>query len=504
MTYKKFDIIQIVIMIVLGIGILIGLFFMYQNMTSVRYANAIARAEKYESDGDYEKAISYYEKAIKINSSSLIAYQELANCYVSLDDTENVEEVLYVGWQNTGDETLLNNYVSLKLNDVIADMDNSTNSFSAIDEVLDILMVDNDNEEALQLLGTLRSYVLKSKNSDGANISFYTDDSSKSVYDDYADVIDKMLDIYNQNASDEMLELIEDYVNLGNSSMLVDTSDLSNYSELLTNVYNVTLDESTLSLSLALSDASDKYEVFADTFDELEDKNYESLQSLMTSKELFTLIDELESGVDEYIELQSQMTFSPEAICLTNEDDAWTYHFLAFDENEDTNGVITLEIDTSYANLIAEQKENMESAAVSDSSSDISNDTKETTDDSIIKGEIKEKANASSLEDASKALNAEDKDSSDESSTDKSGTGSSAEGTSDDEDDEIMENDRTIKLYYELPENYDNYYPHKTFYITCDYSKNLSTFTLELIVKYQDGSSDRSIVYNWGSDEEEE
>ena len=54
---KAFDIIQIFLIIVLGIGLAYGSYLLYANMSSVRLAREMALAENAEKKKDYNKAI---------------------------------------------------------------------------------------------------------------------------------------------------------------------------------------------------------------------------------------------------------------------------------------------------------------------------------------------------------------------------------------------------------------------------------------------------------------
>ena len=506
--WKAFDIGQIVLIFVLLFVCLFGTYKLYQNMTAVRFTRALALAQSAQNNGDYADAIKYYEQAIGVDSKSLIAYEELANCYATLNDTENVMNVLYNGWLNTSDQSMLDNYISLKLNSVIATIQTSGGSFEAVEDVLDVLKIDGSNEDALQLLSTLYSYCMIDKNSSGDSVLFWSMDEDEATFDQYIEAVSSMLDIYEMYPSDELEMLIARYIIPEGNVVWINTKNCSDYALLVKDARTLLGESSSLNSFIACLEDADKVSgVFDSIWPLIESGDVEPFRDFMISDDVISLKEYLISGEDQYLELEMENAFCQEGIVMTLEDNLWTYHFPDFSENPATKGVITLQLTYDEVQTAEEAKAEIaelesEESAIEDASEDVSEDAVEDDSDDDFENASKdasENASNGASEDASKdALEDASKDASEDAYIDNSEDETDLEENA--EDEEVIRSGK-ISMNYEPSVSGGTYFPHVTYYLTCEYEGDIVNYTYQEVITSEDGTKTRTTINNWGDED---
>ncbi|WP_027215290.1 OCRE domain-containing protein [Butyrivibrio fibrisolvens] len=506
--WKAFDIGQIVLIFVLLFVCLFGTYKLYQNMTAVRFTRALALAQSAQNNGDYADAIKYYEQAIGVDSKSLIAYEELANCYATLNDTENVMNVLYNGWLNTSDQSMLDNYISLKLNSVIATIQTSGGSFEAVEDVLDVLKIDGSNEDALQLLGTLYSYCMIDKNSSGDSVLFWSMDEDEATFDQYIEAVSSMLDIYEIYPSDELEMLIARYIIPEGNVVWINTRNCSDYALLVKDARTLLGESSSLNSFIACLEDADKVSgVFDSIWPLIESGDVEPFRDFMISDDVISLKEYLISGEDQYLELEMENAFCQEGIVMTLEDNLWTYHFPDFSENPATKGVITLQLTYDEVQAaeeakaeIAEQAElESEESAIEDASEDVSEDAVEDDSDDDFENASKDSSENASNGASENASNGASKDASEDASKDNSEDETDLEENTE-EDEEVIRSGK-ISMNYEPSVSGGTYFPHVTYYLTCEYDGELVNYTYQEVITSEDGTKTRTTISNWGDED---
>ena len=513
--WKAFDIGQIVLIFVLLFVCLFGTYKLYQNMTAVRFTRALALAQSAQNNGDYADAIKYYEQAIGVDSKSLIAYEELANCYATLNDTENVMNVLYNGWLNTSDQSMLDNYISLKLNSVIATIQTSGGSFEAVEDVLDVLKIDGSNEDALQLLSTLYSYCMIDKNSSGDSVLFWSMDEDEATFDQYIEAVSSMLDIYEIYPSDELEMLIARYIIPEGNVVWINTKNCSDYALLVKDARTLLGESSSLNSFIACLEDADKVSgVFDSIWPLIESGDVEPFRDFMISDDVISLKEYLISGEDQYLELEMENAFCQEGIVMTLEDNLWTYHFPDFSENPATKGVITLQLTYDEVQTAEEAKAEIaelesEESAIEDASEAVSEDASEAVSEDAVEDDsdddfenaskdASENASNGASEDASKdALEDASKDASEDAYIDNSEDETDLEENA--EDEEVIRSGK-ISMNYEPSVSGGTYFPHVTYYLTCEYEGELTNYTYQEVITSEDGSKTRTTINNWGDE----
>lgn len=91
------------VLFVIVVSIMIILIYVEKNKSveSGNFATFYSKAEEYMSNGDYENAILYFDKAIKINPKDAMSYVNLASIYIDRNDYENVKSILFNAIENT-------------------------------------------------------------------------------------------------------------------------------------------------------------------------------------------------------------------------------------------------------------------------------------------------------------------------------------------------------------------------------------------------------------------
>ncbi len=490
--WTAFDIGQIVVIVLLLFVCLFGTYKLYQNLTAVRFTKALALAQNYQSNGDYASAIKYYQQAISIDSKSAVAYEELANCYATLGDTEHVMNVLYSGWQNIGDQTMLDNYISLKLNSVIASIQTSGGSFEAVKNVLDVLKIDGTNENALQLLGTLYSYCMIDKNSSGDSVLFWESEEENTIFSQYLEAVSTMLDIYEVSPSDELEMLIARYIMPEGNVVWIGLNNCSDYALLVQDASDLLGESSSLSsYEGCLEEAANVSGVFTKLWTKVSEDDVDAFRDFMISDKLLAFKDALVAGEYPYLELEMENTFCQEGVILTLEDNSWTYHFPDFSENLSTKGVITLQLTydevQAAEQAIEEAKENGTLENTEETVESQEDATVDSSDESSENSSEESSQDEANLDDASKDTETDDAaDTSD----------SAAEASTEEE----IKSGKVI-MNYEPAVHGTSYFPHTTYYFVCEYEGDVVTYKYQQVITLEDGTKTRTTIDNWGDEE---
>ncbi len=154
-TVKKKSKVNIKKTAIIGIATVVTIiagYNVYNHLPIVKVNKAIAAGNKYSASSDYEAAIDSYNTAIEIDDGAVEAYNNMAGAYLSIDDYESAKKVLYDGWQNTENKDLLNNYLTVIMNDAVTAINKGEGNIDTILSVIPVLEADNTNAEAISLL----------------------------------------------------------------------------------------------------------------------------------------------------------------------------------------------------------------------------------------------------------------------------------------------------------------------------------------------------------------
>ena len=335
MNYKKFAAIAIATVVAVGAG-----YVVYNHLPFVKVNKAIAAGNRYSEKEDYDAAISSYSEAIEIDSGSVAAYNNMASAYLSIDDSESAKKVLYDGWQNTENETLLSNYLTVIMNDAVNTMNRGEGNIDTVLGVIDVLEQDGSNADAMEILNAAYDRCFSCYASDANALFRSSDDSS---FTKYSELLSRMLNVYAGNPSEELKALIQKYSVPAADSFTMNTEDIASYDSLLENVDStVGLTEEASSVKACLVNASGVQEIFSDIFTQLDVGNVDELRGFVVSEQYIALRDVFLNGLETPQENTTYVAISREAIILNRNDGKFSYRFLDFEENPQSKGVITL------------------------------------------------------------------------------------------------------------------------------------------------------------------
>ena len=126
-----------IFLVLLVVGILAGgAAVVWYQMPEVKVERRLNAADEYKEAQAYDEAIASCEEALKIDSMSVEAYRSMAGIYLTKEDREAAEQVLYQGWETTQDESLLQEYCVYLLNDAVADINAEQCAYSTWDKVM--------------------------------------------------------------------------------------------------------------------------------------------------------------------------------------------------------------------------------------------------------------------------------------------------------------------------------------------------------------------------------
>ena len=169
-------------MVVVGAAIVFCLFLLYQSLPGVRVKRAVLKGNQYTAAKDYENAVASYQSAISMDSQAVTAYQNMATAYIALGDTKSAKSTLYSGWENTKDEALLSNYLTVSLNETIQEINSGAATLDTVSDVVSVLELDPDNTDALSVLKSAYTAVMNRSNDDGINVIFWDTQEDSSAY----------------------------------------------------------------------------------------------------------------------------------------------------------------------------------------------------------------------------------------------------------------------------------------------------------------------------------
>lgn len=333
---------------VLAIGIatvvtVIAGYTIYNHLPFVKVNKAIAAGNKYSESSDYEAAIDSYNSALEIDNGAVEAYNNMAGAYLSIDDYESAKKVLYDGWQNTDNEDLLSNYLTVILNDAVTDINKGEGSIDTVLSIIPVLESDSTNAEAISILDAAYTRCFMEESSSPDMFFRGMEKGSLCSYDKYAEIINRLLVVYENAPSGELSSLIKKYSIPSTDSFTINLEEAGKYDELLGRVLAVLgEDEQISSMKSCFTSAFKVQDLFAGIFDQLDVGNVDDLRDFIVSDEYVSYRNIFLNDEQTCQENTTYIPISREAMILNRRDGKWTYRFLDFEENPETSGVITV------------------------------------------------------------------------------------------------------------------------------------------------------------------
>jgi len=111
----------------------------YRLLPGVQVARQLKEANAYIETEAYDDAIASCQEALKIDSSSVQAYRSMAGAYLTKEDTMAAEQILYQGWETTQDESLLQYYCTVLLNEAVDDINSQNCTLDTLGKCVSVL-----------------------------------------------------------------------------------------------------------------------------------------------------------------------------------------------------------------------------------------------------------------------------------------------------------------------------------------------------------------------------
>lgn len=338
MIYKICIAVVIILIICAGGGALIW------NIPSLKLSRKLSAGDKYTKSGDYIKAQASYEEALKIDSGTVEAYRALAQNNIEQDDSAAAKEILYDGWENTQDESLLHYYCTVILNEAVAQINNKECSLETVDKCIQVLQIEPENEDALSLLDTCYER-LYTQSDEENTFKMFMDESvaqDSCQYGDYENELRTLLELYETNKSKEIGSILVKYAIIDIEHVYLSVPHLSEYKELLEDINKSMPDKSVEELADCLAEALKIQEDFADIFKEFSEENYESAKDFIVSDTYVQIRDSFINEQSGYWEGISSIPVNQEQMVIHKTQDGFRFFWLAYDDYDNPQGVVTV------------------------------------------------------------------------------------------------------------------------------------------------------------------
>lgn len=199
---------RIVLALLIVVFVVGGTTLIWNLLPVVRVDRRLEAVDEFVKLQAYEEAIASCEEALKIDSKSVKAYRAMAGVYLTKEDRESAEQVLYKGWETTQNDELLEEYCVYLLNDAVADINAGSCTLNTLEKCVMVLERDLNNEEVYPLLDACYERLFLPEETD---LFCLVDTNGQNSFDSYLADMNRMLDIYAQNQSEALKAAILKY-----------------------------------------------------------------------------------------------------------------------------------------------------------------------------------------------------------------------------------------------------------------------------------------------------
>lgn len=311
-------------------------------MPSMRLSRALAKGSEYVQAADYASAQQAYEEALDIDSASVKAYRGLAENYLAQKDAAAAESNLYLGWENTQDESLLNYYCTVVLNEAVAEINEKKVTLDTMDKCIQILEIDAANSDALSLADTGYQRFFSQMGEEACRIFDDSTQEESCQYPAYEELVRRLLKIYETAQTPEVQALLQKYALADAEKTFVSVQHLDSYLALLQEVSQVTDDAETKQAIECLTKAKEEEAYFAEAFSQFEAGNYEYARELVSSDAYMQLRDSFIKEESGCWEGSIYIPVNQERLVLHRTEEGIRFYFPNDAEDENVKDLITV------------------------------------------------------------------------------------------------------------------------------------------------------------------
>lgn len=322
-------------------GVLIicgGTLSVWHLIPNIKVAKQLEAADEFVETQSYEEAIASCEEALEIDSKSVKAYKAMAGVYLTKEDRAAAEQVLYQGWETTGDESLLQEYCVHLLNDAVSDINAQNCTLDTLNKCVMAIEQGQSMEDCYKLLDACYGNLFKAENTE---LFSSVDESSVCGFEKYLEIMKHMLQIYESNPTEELKTEIVKYAAPESPLLWMEVEHLQDYRDFL---QQVTAALSTDGMIQNLTACLDKViwvqDTFAEAFTIFDSGEFEAIKDFMQTDTYISIRDQFVDGTMEYWSGQTYIPISREKVKLMQEDGKWSFAFANYDECPETAGII--------------------------------------------------------------------------------------------------------------------------------------------------------------------
>ena len=333
---EKIAVVAVCLSVAAGAGVLI-----YNLLPGIKVAKQLEEANAYIETEAYDDAIASCQEALKIDSSSVQAYRAMAGAYLTKEDASSAEQILYQGWETTQDESLLQYYCTVLLNEAVADINGGNCTLSTLDKCVSALEKGPDNEDAFTLLDACYDRLFAAGASE-QNFLCNAVSGDSCGYEAYQNVMLRLLLVYESNPTQEIKDEVLKFAVPGSDVIWMDVAHLQDYQNLLARIMQVGENDAIKELSACTDKAIAMQDFFAEAFAVFESGDFEPIKDFMNQEEYLSIRDAFMSGTMEYWSGATYIPVSREKMKFVNDEGSWKFAFADYEECENTSDVINI------------------------------------------------------------------------------------------------------------------------------------------------------------------
>lgn len=332
---KRVVLAEKIVLALIGVMLLAGgAAIVYHLMPGIQVDRQLEAADEYVETQAYEEAIASCEEALKIDSKSVKAYRAMAGVYLTQEDRESAEQVLYRGWETTQDESLLQEYCVHLLNDAVADINAGNCNLDALDKT--VMAVENNplSEDGIRLLDACYERLFMSEETE------LFSETEEGGFERYLTIMDRLLQTCEEVQSEELKAEVVKFAVPRNETVWLSVAYLEDYMALLDRVMALDSTEELQQFAACIAKAKEAQDIFAEAFTIFDSGEFEAIKDFMQSETYISIRDQFIDGTMEYWKGKTYIPVSREKLKLVWEDGIPGFSFADFDECPDTAGVI--------------------------------------------------------------------------------------------------------------------------------------------------------------------
>jgi hypothetical protein len=268
----------------------------------------------------------------------------MADALTAQNKVAEAEDIVYTGWEKTGDDSLLRYYCTLVLNEAVGEINDKNCTLDTVDKCVQVLELDADNTDALELMGTCYTRLFPVTEETEACTIFYDAyvDADTCDYQVYEQLLARLLAVCQENPSEELQNILAQYALIDVPQLYISMPHMLSYVDILTQIGEVVSDEQITETIACLNRAQEIEDYFAECFAQFEQGNYAYARELIASEEYQQLRDDFIAGDSGYWQGSVYIPVSKEQLVLNREDGKVTFSFLDYDAYDNSEGIITV------------------------------------------------------------------------------------------------------------------------------------------------------------------